>query len=301
MQYLLEGGDEPPFSLLEELQLDAGDYDGPEVFSLSGIAALAKLLQLKKLSIDIHSDVVETANKISAKKLPKLAALTELVLTQPQSPIGAANLVAACPNLRTLSLSTTSPGRDLKKFFQGLARPFTSVTNLSLSGATAEEGKVDWALPAGVEKLVSVTHLTLGKGCRVVSDAAFRHLKALVALEHLAFEPDTVVAARILRRLVSGRNRVASLRSVVLDHIYAENGRKSPPWGSYRDGRHEYRRDVFPKWTKSMNRQSCQDLIRLARQAGVELRGKTVDALETEVVIERRKRRRAKRWRERYL
>lgn len=176
------------------------------------------------------------------------------------------------------------------KFNQVLraAASLGTVVELEIRGA---DSLGQWKISREFKRFSTLEVLTLGEYCSMRDAPSFTILRRL-PLQTLHFEAQTSVSEAHLLRLISGSDKIPTLRSIRLDNISAAYRRVD-----VRSRAKEYLRAwlmhgyTLPKWTETFSRAGCEDLFAAAATEGIKLVGIAVTAIRSENKILNRKKR----------
>ncbi|GEM10709.1 hypothetical protein Rt10032_c12g4726 [Rhodotorula toruloides] len=294
------------------------------------------LANLRKLDIDnaqLTSAFVEHVEKSPASPFPHLGSMT-FALECPTEPakdqdetemvafpklvfislaIRAGDLssiiqiTASASTLRTLDAQHFAADATYGALLEAAAKLGT-VTKLTLSGAAS----MSWKTPKQLKSFTILTDLTLGTGCTARDAPTFKFLRRL-PLQSLHFGSGTVVLSDHVLSLITGIEKLNSLRTITLDNIHARcDDVQQWDWRRDIDALYHWQQEGYtkPRWTKTFSRQGCQKLIDAAESQGITLAGSSVEAndIEDEIstnkndvegFLERQRRRDGREWRER--
>ncbi|GAA5889848.1 hypothetical protein JCM8208_001146 [Rhodotorula glutinis] len=275
----------PSMPRVKYLKLVNACADSPDPYDPTLLRGLGTLSGLEVLNLElIVADGDQTAAVDDAQEADwSCAALRRLTLVDCKVGPGAIDLVKRCHHLVELDFRGSSP---ITSSLIASVGNFRTLTSLELS--SSRPGR-SWTLPYALKSLTSINFLFLGIGYTCDDQAAFDILRAL-PLKHLEFMRGSAVSGFHLLELISGDNKHESLKTVVLDQVYAEVGFvEEASWYGCFDEQElgDWLSEGFtlPEWTSTFSREHVVALVKAAAESGVDLWGGAVEALRNEEEI----------------
>ncbi|BGP34956.1 hypothetical protein JCM10296v2_006780 [Rhodotorula toruloides] len=267
------------------LTLEGTRDEGVDPYSATQLALLAKLVKLKTLAVRYH-DRLNDVRQGTRSPPSTLPTVTRLIL-RTSEPASSARLVQACTALEQLEMVNLATTNDGWSALLAVAPE---------PGSLRARTEVDLKIPKEITRFASLRSLTLNSGCTARDKPSFEHVKRL-KLEELVFGRGTVVSASHLRGILTGTDKLVTLRKLSVSSVTAYC-RERPP---ERSDESEHSTDPYEmqrwlksgsrmlKWTKTFSREACLDLIAVAAREGVAFEGETPNAPSLEKKITARR------------
>jgi hypothetical protein len=235
----------PPMPELITLSLEGTRDEGVDPYSATQIALLAKLVKLKTLAVRYH-DRLNDVSQGTRGPPSTLPSVTRLIL-RTSKPASSARLVRACTALEQLEMVNLATTNDGWSALLAAAPDPGSLRALVLAG----EPKSTWKIPKEIKRFASLRSLTLNSGCTARDKPSFEHIKRL-NLEELVFGRGTVVSASHLRALLTGTDKLVTLKKLSVSSVTAYCKERPPE----RSDESEHSTDPYEmqRWLKSGSR-----------------------------------------------
>ncbi|GAA5985289.1 hypothetical protein JCM5350_005576 [Sporobolomyces pararoseus] len=254
---------------LEALHLQGVFKGDTDPFSTPHLIGLANRMKIKKLEL-----LLETGTRSCAPSPPsflKLAypSLESIALSGPLSASDSAKTLFDRSKPSVVVISDSSPHPSLYKVLSGFSFP-GSVKDLSLSCRVHTSDPQEYRKE--LTRFTNLTSLSLSHGAMSgVGTTFYNAIRQLTKLETITFGRGCDVSVTELRHFVTpGKKKHSSLKTIVLNNIFAKRG-------TYVESRsqHDW---IFPQWTKKFTEKGLGELVKAAREGGVELDGSSLNA-----------------------
>ncbi|GAA5823486.1 hypothetical protein JCM11251_000651 [Rhodosporidiobolus azoricus] len=272
---------------VRSLHLESLDAKRIHLYDMQCLGQLKFWPGLRKLSMHVERwgeeqlAEADVAHPHRDSPLPRIHTL-ELSAGVSLSTPSASNFIAHFTGLTTLSLELSIPA-PLSSFLEAASLSLTSLSiYLDIDEDTAEQGIV---LDPLLGRFANLTTLHLGE--RTYSSHLFRlichSLPRMSTLDLACGRHVQIDASRLQAYL---RCRPRSLESLTLDAFDAKPGlipSKTPHDPRIASGVCRLEQSwVFPLWTTTFSFEDAKEIVRLADEAGIELRGSLLYAIEVE-------------------
>lgn len=210
--------------------------------------------------------------------------IRDLSLTGPlSSSLGPDEYLKRCTSLETLALNETDTVCTLGWRLSHLTHP-ERIRHLELwvsdDDAEEEDDKIRRVLP----NLIGLKSIVV-QGPWVLPTLTFYSTLSQLPLEWISFKPDTEVSLEQLLRLVSGPEKMSTLKRITLDNVDAVRGDALP-----RDQGDEAVRDAdliglgwnLADWSETFTREGLKRFLEVAKVENVNVEGYAVAALDIE-------------------
>ncbi|GAA5869922.1 hypothetical protein JCM3774_000529 [Rhodotorula dairenensis] len=197
------------------------------------------------------------------------------------------SLIPLFPALQSLLVTSSSPSPDLQGVLSALPNP-SALQTLCLDASPQK----NWTFSKSLMILTSLQVLGFRGRWQRLGDADFAHLKSL-PIRRIEVLSETDIGALQLQNLITGSNRIPTLKELKLDNLQAEEGdrfRRLGPgftWKHYQRLRAILGTWARPQWTYSFSKCLFRALQSAAKTRGVALTGTYSRALSIEADIDR--------------
>ncbi|GAA5954992.1 hypothetical protein JCM3765_003155 [Sporobolomyces pararoseus] len=265
---------------LEALHLQGALKGQVDPFSTPHLIGIANRMKIKKLELLLETETRSCASSPPSFLRLAYPSLESIALSGPLSASDSAKTLfdRSKPSVVVLFdrskpsvvvLSDSSPHPSLWKLLSGFSFA-ESVNNLSLSCRVHTSDPQEYRKE--LIRFTNLTSLELSHGAMSGAGTPFYNsLRQLTQLETLTFGRGCDVSVTELRHLVTpGKKKHSSLKSIVLNNVFAKRG-------SYVESKsqHDW---TFPQWTKKFTEKGLGELMKAAREGGVELDGSSLNA-----------------------
>ncbi|BGO95107.1 hypothetical protein NBRC10512_006391 [Rhodotorula toruloides] len=265
-----------PFPHLSSLALTPSEDDPVAIHTLRKLTSLTSMT----LALSCPFIAMEDQDETSVTSFTKLTFISLAIRDGDLSSV--VQLVASASAVRTLVVKHYA-ANDAYGALLDAAAKLGTVTKVTLIGAVSPVSP-SWKAPKQLKSFTCLTNLTLGSGCTPRDVPTFQLLRRL-PLQSLRFGPDTIVSSDHVLSLITGTDKLDSLKSVTLDNIYAHcDDVHRWDWRRDIDALYHWLEEGYtkPRWTKAFSRQGCQKLIDAAESEGIILSGSSVEAIDIE-------------------
>ncbi|KPV72026.1 uncharacterized protein RHOBADRAFT_56162 [Rhodotorula graminis WP1] len=213
----------PSLRRLETLGIMTPSTEGPPGARPDAwVRQLARLPALETLAIarEVDGDLFPPFDA----PMPSFTSVTTLVLGRHSHEWTGPALRDIMPNLVALDLSSASRKPDYQAILEGAP---DGLRRLSMRGSLRPDSPSSAVSPPNLQtaglRFKHLEHLALG-GHLFTPDILHATPSKIPSLRSLTFAPGTPATDTLLSSLLSGRARLANLRVVTLDHLYAHRG-----------------------------------------------------------------------------
>ncbi|GAA5909623.1 uncharacterized protein JCM6883_004574 [Sporobolomyces salmoneus] len=266
-------------------------FDDP--FNPSFYTSLSNYTNLDKFYLYVYRDSasVRLAPKPPPAISPSLPSLLSLTLegALSTSHVSVRRPISSFSTIQELRLEDTSEHSRMWEFVESLECP-EDLSYLSLQRYTANLTPPHDSILDAVAGLADLSTLVLAGDVGTLYSAFPKALRKLPLIV-LGFESDTEVDLKELTKLIKGPGKHGTLRTIWFDNVEGKVGTKIDDIGEpYFDmGTSSFGMFLdweVPYWPDAFTKEEFKEFLKLAKQEGIEIKGRAIEAIEVDDQVE---------------